>query len=752
MNRLLQLLSGWQQGQCLPELWRALESPGEPPLGLVAADLLAHLAVPRSPVEALGKLVARGAFDAAEYLLSALDFGGTEVNEWLHQLEVERSLARTSMEEQLDNLLAQCGGGSCPVADLRTRREEIVNLAASDWEAAESRYQDLADEVQHWEDEVRGELLAELEKRRGELGDDPRVAAWRRRVERAVAAGHFDLARESLLGGPSKDLGRVWPPLPPPPPWDFGHASPREVCSWLRPGGEARVEFFSSWAPPPGDDAAGELVESLDALLSPGAAETEVRRFLASLERALGVPPQAAPPVERTAAGFRSVVRGLYHPAMPAFNPMRYPDGVPIALVAGESPSAPAAAAHERPPEAPLVFTDAQLPLAAGLAEIRPEDLFRLLPDPGYRQWHLLRFIGSQIKLDEALGPEVLQPHGELVFAREAESAALRSGDHCLCGVPGVGKTTLLKRLLLDLGNDGWRTALFDGGELEVLLKGGGASVSAADRRARLLAAATARATAPGGREGGALAVGIDRADELSAGTLELLARCERPPRLILAGWPDLRRRLLEIPGHSVSCYELKPLAFEAIRRFAEEVLDLHGLSWSEEDVLDRIAHAACGRPAVLLLLLRELFSQHERDGRTRRHAITNHYLDNALRGDGFRDSAAAVLFAPVQRDAGLKCVLAACLLEAQESQGSDPGIAGSDVNLWLSLLGLDFGEPVVADGLERLRELGIVERRERSGHLYLARGTMGLLVHHFLDRPMAYLEAERHQRELPGG
>jgi hypothetical protein len=748
MNWLLELLSGWPQGRFLPELWRALGSSDEP-LSAVAADWLTQLAAPRSATEALRELLDRGAFDAAEYLLLAVNLGSAEHNEWQEQINLERSQARASMEVQLDYLLERSGSVTCPVPDLKARREEIIDLAIEDLAAAERRYRELADEIQRWEDQYRGELLAELARRRDELGKDPRVAAWQVRVERAVAAGHFDLARESLLGGPGGSVDVLWPALPPLLPfWPFKNFPARVVCSWLREGGEARVEFFNTWAPPDGDDPARDLADSLDAVLAPGAAETEARRFLDSLECVLRVPPQPARPVEPTPAGFRSLVRGLYHPAMPAFNPLRYPGGVPITLVTAEALSVAAPASPDPPLDTPLVFAETRVPLADGVAEIRPEDLFRLLPDPRHRKWHLLRFIGSQISLDDALGPAAVQPHGELVFAREADSAALRSGDHCICGVPGVGKTALLKRILLDLANDGWRAAYLDSGEFERLLLDGGRSASVdAGRLGSVLLAATARLAAPDGRDAAGLAVGIDRADELSPGTLELLAQRDRHLRLYVAGSPELWRRLATIPGCDLRHYELRPLPFDTIRRFAEEILDLHGLSWSGEDVLDRIAHAAGGRPAVLLLLMRELFSQLEQDGRTRRYPFTNHHLDNALRGDGFRDSTATVLFEPLRRDADLKCVLAACLLEAQESHGSDAGVAGSDVKVWLSVKGLDFGEAEVDQGLERLQDLGIVEGGDLPGQLFLARGTMGLLVHHFLNRPMAYLDAERHRR-----
>jgi AAA domain-containing protein len=745
MSKLLDLLSDWPEGQCLPELWRALEA-GDESVNSVAADWLEQLAIPRSLGSCMEALVDRGAFAAAELLLSVAELGNAEFNEWQNRLESARSEAREHMEDELARLLTRSSRARCPTPDFQARAEEIAILSAQDRKTAENRRQGFEDEIEQCESLYRRELLAELERRFESLQSDPRVLAWKARVERGILAGHFDLATESLNAGPGENLDEALLPLPPPPKlWPFSNESTPVVCSWLREGGEAPPDFFSTWAPERGDDVAEDLIEKLGSLVSPGATEMHALQFLQSFEHYLGIRPEPGRPIRPTASGFVSVMRGLYHPAMPAFNPLRFPEGVPIMLVIRESGAPP-----EITPGALLVFSEPQLEVPLGIAEIKPQELFRLLPEREHRKRQMLRFIGSQIKLDDALCPSALQPHSELFFDRETQTAAIRSSDHCIYGVPGVGKTALLKRILFDLGNQGWQQLYLDASASDATLLDelDRSAASDPDRVAKLLSAASRSVVS---REEPGLALGIDRAEILSGSALAFLARClaRRDPsiRLFLVGSPNLRQRLDSIPFPRIQYLELGPLSFDVVRRFAEEILDLHGLKLSGEDILDRIAYASSGRPALLLLLLRELFTQHEILGPTRHRSITNHLLDMALGSDGFRESAITAMFQPINRDPDLQCILAAFLLEANEEHEPHSGVTESDVRLWLSLASLDFAEGEIDRGLDSLRQLGIVERRGLVGELFLARGTLGFLARALIDSPMSFLEGERHRR-----
>jgi hypothetical protein len=749
MKGLLDLLSGWPGGEQLPELWQVLEA-GNESVATVAMGWLEHLAIPRSLPSTLKALVDRGAFAATELLLSVVDLGSAEFKEWQYELESARSEARVLMEDELERLLTRSGRASCPIPDLEARIEQIVNLTALDREAAEKSRQKLTTEVEEWEDLYRRTLTEKLKSRLDDLHGDSRVPAWQAHVERSIEAAHFDLATDSIKAGPDESFDEALLPLPQPPMfWPFSEPA-QVVCSWLREDGEARREVFSVWAPT--DDAACEMMQRLDSLLSPEAGEIHAQQFLQSLEVYLGIQLEPEPVrVVRTAAGFNSVVRGLYHPAMPAFNPHRFPQGVPITLVVGESEAPP-----EIAPGTQLVFSEQPFDVDPGVAEIRPQDLFRLLPEPHHRKWQMLRFIGGQIKLDDALCPAALQPHGELVFGREAQSAAIRSSDHCIIyGAPGVGKSALLMRILLDLGKDGWQQLSFDaGGADKALLDELGCFTSSgSDQIAELLHVAKPclLATVKGCEVPG-LALGIDRADALSAETLTFLARCltrrDLRIRLFLVGSPGLGQRLEAISFPRMQYYHLGPLPFNLARRFAEEILDLHGVQWSGEDILDRIAHSSSGRPALLLLLMRELFVQHEVQAPTRRKRITNDLLDFALRSDGFRESAIAAVLQPIDDNADLQCVLAAFLLELREEREPSGGITDSDLQLWLSLSGIGLTEAEVDRGLDSLRQLGIIERRGPQGELFLARGTLGSLAQTFIDRPMAFLEGEKQRRK----
>lgn len=278
-----------------PQRWRYLElvealAARELP---AAASELAHLVVcglarPREPLETLEALVRHREFDAADFMYQQIrDQLGLDAGEddpriagFTDRLSMARDAARLRVETNwrtLDDRARRAGLGPAPA-------DQVVAAANKSARAVERLVAARKRDVEEAERRRREQLADELARSAPPGATDPALPPG---VERALAAGDFDLAQEILRAGPDgalagdAPLAVLRPPRMPSWPGSFD-----EVLARYARHSPASAED-NRHLPDRGDAPAAELVAAIIALRE----ATDVRRaeaLAASLALAVG--------------------------------------------------------------------------------------------------------------------------------------------------------------------------------------------------------------------------------------------------------------------------------------------------------------------------------------------------------------------------------------------------------------------------------------------------------------------------------
>jgi hypothetical protein len=399
-----------------PELWRYPEllrqlatgqsqrpAPPESMDGRAAAKAVVEgiATAWSSPAEVFAEFLRMGEHGSARALLDHAPATPTLA-------ETGRAELERTVERSREQLSARCL--------LLSQRAVSVGLAerppagADPMDAVEWSQPEAEARLERWRGQIEAEVATRKKRLHTELqfvtgrmaesgpSHDPQTALWEEAVRRCIEEGYIDEADRLLQQG-----GGLMPPgsppvLPPTPPrWGWNEPL-TEIIGWFE--GRPAPPGFDRWRPDADDREAAAVVATLQRLASGGSAdEGAVADLAGAIEMLVGASPAPDREVAADNEGFLTVLRGLADPRLPGLR----------AAAGGALPFWVSRHAELVPPAAQVgVVTvcfslEPSPPLGRGLVGINARTLLPLLHNRPYRRLRLLRELGIQIPLAEAI-------------------------------------------------------------------------------------------------------------------------------------------------------------------------------------------------------------------------------------------------------------------------------------------------------------------------------------------------------------